>query len=58
MPASENTLNARAAKNPLPPKIAALLRESWWFALLGVALYLLIILYTYSKGDQIGRAHV
>ncbi len=53
---SEKTVNERAAKNPLPPKIAALLRESWWFALLALALYLLLVLYTYHKGDP-GGSH-
>jgi S-DNA-T family DNA segregation ATPase FtsK/SpoIIIE len=52
---SEKTA-ARAAKNPLPPKLAALVREFWWFALLGVALYLALILYTYHKGDP-GWSH-
>jgi S-DNA-T family DNA segregation ATPase FtsK/SpoIIIE len=41
----------RAARNPLPPKLAALLREFWWFALVGLALYLLLVLYTYNKSD-------
>ena len=41
----------RTARNPLPPKIAALLRESWWFALLALALYLLLILSTYHRAD-------
>jgi S-DNA-T family DNA segregation ATPase FtsK/SpoIIIE len=47
---SEKT-SARAARNPLPPKLAALVREFWWFALVGLALYLLLILFTYSKTD-------
>ncbi|MFN7085058.1 MAG: DNA translocase FtsK [Burkholderiales bacterium] len=47
---------ARTARNPLPPKIAALLRESWWLALLAVALYLLLVLYTYHKTDP-GWSH-
>src|SRR6185503_2194068 len=46
----------RAAKNPLPPKLAALVRESGWFALLGLALYLLLVLFTYSRGDP-GWSH-
>ena len=46
----------RAARNPLPPKIASLLRESGWFALLAVALYLLLVLYTYHKADP-GWSH-
>ena len=56
MPSNENTLNGDAAKNPLPPRIAALVREFWWFALLAVALYLLIVLTTYHKGDP-GWSH-
>ena len=56
MPNSDNTFNGSVARNPLPPRIAALVREFWWFALLAVALYLLIILYTYHKGDP-GWSH-
>ena len=52
---SEKT-STRAAKNPLPPKLAALVRESWWFALLGLALYLLLVLYTYNRADP-GWSH-
>ncbi|MES2562161.1 MAG: DNA translocase FtsK 4TM domain-containing protein, partial [Pseudomonadota bacterium] len=44
------------AANPLPPKIAALLRESWWLALVAVALYLLLVLVTYSPADP-GWSH-
>ncbi len=47
---------AKAARNPLPPKLAALLRESWWLAFLAGALYLSLILYTYSRGDP-GWSH-
>ncbi len=45
-----NTLN-RTDTPPLPGKIAALLRESKWFALLGLALYLVLILVTFDKTD-------
>ena len=38
-------------RKPLPPKVAALLRESWWLLLIGVALYLVLILATYHKSD-------
>ena len=38
-------------RNPLPPRIAALLRESSWIAMLGVALYLILILYGYDRAD-------
>ncbi len=41
----------KAARNPLPPKIAALLRESWWFAFVALALYVGLILYTYTPSD-------
>ena len=45
------TLN-RTETPPLPGKIAALLRESKWFALLALALYLLLILVTFDKADS------
>jgi S-DNA-T family DNA segregation ATPase FtsK/SpoIIIE len=48
---SEKEGKSKVAGNPLPPKIAALLRESWWFALVALALYLLLILVTYNPGD-------
>jgi len=41
----------KATRKPLPPKIAALLRESWWLLLVGAALYLVLILFTYRKSD-------
>ncbi|HWQ38435.1 MAG TPA: DNA translocase FtsK 4TM domain-containing protein [Burkholderiales bacterium] len=41
----------REPRKPLPPRIAALLRESWWLLLVGAALYLLLILATYSSLD-------
>jgi|RhiMethySRZTD1v2_1073278.scaffolds.fasta_scaffold13058_4 S-DNA-T family DNA segregation ATPase FtsK/SpoIIIE len=53
---TEKAPGNRAARNPLPPKIASLLRESGWFALLAVALYLLLVLYTYHKADP-GWSH-
>jgi len=56
MSASEKSLDAKVARNPLPPKIAALVRESWWLAFLAVALYLLLVLFTFHKGDP-GWSH-
>ncbi len=56
MAGSDNTLGTRHARNPLPPRIASLLRESWWLALTGVALYLLMVLFTYHKTDP-GWSH-
>jgi DNA segregation ATPase FtsK/SpoIIIE, S-DNA-T family len=41
----------RTEPPPLPGKIAALLRESKWFALTALALYLLLILATFDKAD-------
>jgi len=46
----------KTPRKPLPPKIAALLRESWWLLLIGAALYLVLILATYSKSDP-GWSH-
>jgi S-DNA-T family DNA segregation ATPase FtsK/SpoIIIE len=46
----------KPSRKPLPPKIAALLRESWWLLLVGAALYLVLILFTYSKSDP-GWSH-
>ena len=48
---TEKAAGSRVAGNPLPPKIAALLRESWWLALVAIALYLLLVLTTYDKTD-------
>ena len=48
---SEKAGKPKVAGNPLPPKIAALLRESWWFGLVALALYLLLILVTYNPAD-------
>jgi S-DNA-T family DNA segregation ATPase FtsK/SpoIIIE len=48
---SEKAGSNKVAGNPLPPKIAALLRESWWLALVAIALYLLLVLATYTPSD-------
>ena len=53
---SEKAPGKKVAGNPLPPKIAALLRESWWLALLAIALYLLLILTAYHPSDP-GWSH-
>ena len=42
--------------NPLPPKIAALLVESWWLVLVAGAVFLVLILYTYDPRDP-GWSH-
>ncbi|MEO8006535.1 MAG: DNA translocase FtsK 4TM domain-containing protein [Betaproteobacteria bacterium] len=46
----------KVPRKPLPPKIAALLRESWWLLLIGAALYLVLILVTYNESDP-GWSH-
>ncbi|MGA0032779.1 MAG: DNA translocase FtsK [Burkholderiales bacterium] len=56
MPAIDKTADTKSARNPLPPKIAALLRESWWLAFLAIALYLLLVLFSFHKGDP-GWSH-
>ncbi len=56
MQAVDKSAGTKAARNPLPPKLAALLRESWWLAFLAGALYLLLILVTYHRGDP-GWSH-
>ncbi|HEY7658865.1 MAG TPA: DNA translocase FtsK 4TM domain-containing protein [Burkholderiales bacterium] len=48
--------SARAARNPLPPKLAALIREFWWLALLGLVLYVALSLFTYDRADP-GWSH-
>jgi len=56
MLASDKSPAAKPARNPLPPKLAALLRESWWLAFVAVALYLLLVLFSFHKGDP-GWSH-
>ena len=48
---TEKAGGPKEAGNPLPPKIAALLRESWWLALVAIALYLLLVLISYNPTD-------
>jgi S-DNA-T family DNA segregation ATPase FtsK/SpoIIIE len=54
--AGRGKITGKPAGNPLPPKIAALLRESWWLALVAIALYLLLVLVTYEPADP-GWSH-
>jgi S-DNA-T family DNA segregation ATPase FtsK/SpoIIIE len=56
MTVNEAALNARFARNPLPPRLAALVRESWWLALIAAAMFLLMVLVTYNKADP-GWSH-
>ena len=38
-------------RKPLAPRVAALLREAWWFGAVGLALYLGMILVSYHPAD-------
>jgi DNA segregation ATPase FtsK/SpoIIIE, S-DNA-T family len=38
-------------RTPLPPRVAGLLREAWWWLLVAGAVYLTLILATYDKSD-------
>ena len=46
----------KAAPNPLPPRVAVLIRESWWLVLVAGAVYLALVLATYDKADP-GWSH-
>src|SRR5262245_52106000 len=39
------------ARTPLPPRLAGLLRESRWLALVALAVYLTLVLGSYDKAD-------
>ena len=39
------------SQTPLPPKLANLLREAWWLLMAVVAVYLVLILASYSPQD-------
>ncbi len=51
-----NAKRAPLARRPLPPKLARLVGESWWLLLVALAVYVLLVLFTYSKGDP-GWSH-
>jgi DNA segregation ATPase FtsK/SpoIIIE, S-DNA-T family len=53
---SPKIATGKQASNPLPPQVAALLRESWWLALVALAVYLLLVMVTYDKADP-GWSH-
>lgn len=42
---------AKPNRKPLTPRVAALLREAWWLAAVALALYLAMILVSYSPED-------
>ena len=42
---------AKPNKKPLAPRVAKLLREAWWLLAVGIALYLVMILGSYSPAD-------
>ena len=42
---------SKPVRKPLAPRVTALLREVWWLAAVGLALYLGMILLTYQAAD-------
>ncbi|MBZ0105552.1 MAG: DNA translocase FtsK 4TM domain-containing protein [Sulfuricella denitrificans] len=56
--ASTNNISSgrQTAAHPFPPRIANLIRESWWLVLVVAALYFIMILGTYDRGDP-GWSH-
>lgn len=46
----------KSKAKPLPPKLSRLLRESSWLLLVGAALYLLLIFFSYDRADP-GWSH-
>ncbi|MDZ7657143.1 MAG: DNA translocase FtsK 4TM domain-containing protein [Sulfurimicrobium sp.] len=46
----------QATAHPFPPRVASLMRESWWLVLVVAALYFIMILGTYDRGDP-GWSH-
>ncbi|MBC7944326.1 MAG: DNA translocase FtsK 4TM domain-containing protein [Burkholderiales bacterium] len=50
LPLASNRINKKS-REPLPPKLAALVREAKWLVLVAAALYLLLVLMTYDKTD-------
>ena len=53
---SVKSMAKKSSPNPLPPRVVRLLRESAGLALLGVALYLVLIFYGYERADP-GWSH-
>jgi len=49
-------LIGRSNSSRLPPRVSRLLRESGWLILVGAALYLILIFYSYDQGDP-GWSH-
>ena len=47
---------AKKSGHPFSPKVARLLRESGWLILVGAALYLILIFFSYDRGDA-GWSH-
>lgn len=48
---ANKSMAKKASSEPLPPRMARLLRESAGLVLLGVVLYLVLIFYGYERGD-------
>ncbi len=50
------TTISKSTHSRFPPRVSRLLRESGWLILVGVALYLILIFYSYDRGDA-GWSH-
>jgi len=50
------SMASKSSGRSLTPRVSRLLRESGWLLLLGSALYLILIFYSYSRGDP-GWSH-
>ena len=48
--------NRKAPPEPVSPKLAGLFREAKWLGLVAVALYLVIVLFSYDRADP-GWSH-
>ncbi|MCW5624614.1 MAG: DNA translocase FtsK 4TM domain-containing protein [Burkholderiales bacterium] len=46
----------KLAPEPLPPRVATLMREAWWLAFAGAGAYLALILFTFHPSDP-GWSH-
>ncbi|MDA8094454.1 MAG: DNA translocase FtsK 4TM domain-containing protein [Betaproteobacteria bacterium] len=56
MAQGKKTAAGKSERKPLPPKIASLMREAWWLASVGMAVYLAVVLVSYDPRDP-GWSH-
>ena len=56
MALTRKSTTAAADEKALPPKIAKLVREAWWLGLVGIAVFLSLVLFSYDRSDP-GWSH-